>query len=48
MQIQNRIGDRKAAVEMAFEDQLGERAEVKWLFRHLQRIRSVKAEPTAW
>jgi hypothetical protein len=44
-QIQNRSGDRKAAVEMAFEDGLGGRADVKRLFRHLQRIRAAKAEP---
>jgi hypothetical protein len=42
-QIQNRTGDRKAAVEMAFEpDQNDRRAEVKRLFRHLQRIRAAK------
>ena len=42
-QIQNRSGDRKAAVEMAFEpDQNDRRAEVKQLFRHLQRVRAAK------
>jgi hypothetical protein len=41
-QIQNRNGDRKAAVEMAFEDRLDDRDEMKWLFRHLQRIRAAK------
>lgn len=45
-QIQNRSGDRKAAVEMAFDASPGDRAEVKRLFRQLQRIRAVKAEPT--
>jgi conjugative relaxase-like TrwC/TraI family protein len=41
--IQNRTGDRKAAVEMAFEpDQNDRRAEVKRLFRHLQRVRAAK------
>jgi hypothetical protein len=44
-QVQNRTGDRKAAVEMALEDGLGDRAEAKRLFRHLQRIRAAKAEP---
>jgi hypothetical protein len=44
-QIQNRTGDRKAAVEMAFEDGLGGRADVKRLFRHPQQIRAAKAEP---
>jgi hypothetical protein len=45
-QIQNRTGDRKAAVEMAFEpDQNDRRAEVKQLFRQLQRVRSRTAEP---
>jgi hypothetical protein len=45
-QIQNRSGDRKASVEMAFEpDQNDRRAEAKELFRQLQRIRAVKAEP---
>jgi hypothetical protein len=44
-QIQNRTGDRKAAVEMAFEEGLGDRAEVKRLFRHLQQIRAANAEP---
>jgi hypothetical protein len=45
-QIQNRTGDRKAAVEMAFEpDQNDRRAEVKRFFRQLQRIRSIEAEP---
>jgi hypothetical protein len=43
-QIQNRSGDRKAAVEMAFEDGLGDRAEAKRLFRHLQRLRAANAE----
>jgi len=43
-QIQNRTGDRKAVVEMAFEDGLGDRAEAKRLFRHLQRLRAAKAE----
>jgi len=38
-QIQNRTGERKAAVEMAIEpDQNDRRAEVKRLFRHLQRV----------
>ena len=41
-QIQNRTGDRKAAVEMALEDRLDERAELKRLFRHLQRVRAAK------
>jgi hypothetical protein len=42
-QIQNRTGDRKAAVEMAFEpDQNDRRAEVKRLSRHLQRVRAAK------
>jgi tRNA U34 5-carboxymethylaminomethyl modifying GTPase MnmE/TrmE len=41
-QIQNRSGDCKAAVEMAFEDGLGGRAEMKRLFRHLQRLRAAK------
>jgi hypothetical protein len=42
-QIQNRTGDRKAAVEMAFEpDQNDRRAELKRLFRHLQRVRAAK------
>ena len=42
-QVQNWSGDRKAAVEMAFEpDQNDRRAEVKRLFRHLQRIRVAK------
>jgi hypothetical protein len=41
-QIQNRTGDRKAAVEMACENRLGDRAEVKELFRHLQRLRAAK------
>jgi hypothetical protein len=42
-QIQNRSGDRKAAVGMAFgPDQNDRRAEVKRLFRHLQRVRAAK------
>jgi hypothetical protein len=41
-QIQNRSGNRKAAVEMAFGDQAGGRAEAKELFRHLRRIRAAK------
>jgi hypothetical protein len=42
-QIQNRSGDRKAAVGVAFEpDQNDRRAELKRLFRHLQRIRAAK------
>jgi hypothetical protein len=44
-QIQNRSGDRKAAVEMAFGNAQGERAEMKELFRQLQRIRAMKAKP---
>jgi hypothetical protein len=45
-QSQNRSGDRKAAVQMAFEpDQNDRRAELKRLFRQLQRVRAVKAEP---
>ena len=45
-QIQNRTGNRKAAVEMAFEpDQNDRRAELKQPLQPLQRIRSVKAEP---
>jgi DNA-binding GntR family transcriptional regulator len=44
-QIQNRSGDRKAAVEMAFGASQGNRAQVKELFRQLQRVRAVKAEP---
>jgi hypothetical protein len=43
-QIQNRTGDRKAAVEMALGNSQGDRAEVKELFRQLQRIRAMKAE----
>jgi hypothetical protein len=41
-QIQNRTGDRKAAVKMAFEDGLDDRAELKRLFRHLQRVRAAR------
>jgi hypothetical protein len=44
-QIQDRSGDRKAAVEMAFGASRGNRAQVKELFRQLQRVRAVKAEP---
>ena len=45
-QIQNRSGDRKASVGMAFEpDQNDRRAELKQPLQQLQRIRSVKAEP---
>ena len=45
-QIQNRSGDCKVSVEMAFEpDQNDRRAEVKRLFRHLQRIRAARVEP---
>ena len=44
-QIQNRSGDRKAAVEMVFDASPGDRAEVKELFRQLQRARSKAAEP---
>jgi hypothetical protein len=43
-QIQNRSGDRKAAVEMSFDASDSDRAEVKQLFRQLQRIRAVRAE----
>lgn len=42
-QVQNRTGDRKAAVEVAFEPAQNDwRAEVKRLFRHLQRVRAAK------
>jgi hypothetical protein len=44
-QIQNRTGDCKAPVEMAFGNSQGDRAQVKELFRQLRRIRAVKAEP---
>ena len=44
-QIQNRAGDRKAAVEMGFGASQDNRAQVKELFRRLQRVRAVKVEP---
>jgi hypothetical protein len=44
-QIQNQTGNRKAAMGMALGASQGDRAQVKELFRQLQRIRAVKAEP---
>jgi hypothetical protein len=41
-QIQNRTGDRKASVGMAFGDQADGRVEAKELFCHLRRIRAAK------
>jgi hypothetical protein len=44
-EIQNRAGDRKETVEIAFTASQSDRVQVKELFRQLQRIRAVKAAP---
>jgi hypothetical protein len=41
-QVQNRTGDRKAAVEITFDASQSDRAEAKEPFRHFQRIRAAK------